>query len=183
MTGEDATAAAIDALIELDVPFILVGSFSSNQYGIPRSTKDADFVLQLGAVSILEIARKIAPDIRLDPQMTFETVTMTRRYEANVVDSTFTIGFFLLGDDPHDIERFRRRQRAAFLGRAIFVPTVEDVIITKLRWARSKDKDDVRDVLAVQGDERIDWEYVRRWTHEHGTDSLLKEIRRSIPPI
>jgi hypothetical protein len=183
MTGEEATTAAIDALNELGVPFILVGSFSSNQYGIPRSTKDADFVLQLGDVSILEIARKIAPHIRVDPQMTFETVTMTRRYEAKVVASTFTLEFFLLGDDPHDVERFRRRQRAAFLGRTIFVPTVEDVIITKLRWARSKDKDDVRDVLAVQGDEQIDWDYVRRWMHQHGTDSLLEEIRRSIPPI
>ena len=183
MTGEEATTAAVDALNELGVPFILVGSFSSNQYGIPRSTKDADFVVQLGETSILEIAGKISPGIRVDPQMSFETVTMTRKYDAQVVDSTFKIEFFLLGDDPHDAERFRRRQRTEFLGRAIFVPTAEDVIVTKLRWARSKDKDDVRDVIAVQGDERIDWAYVHGWTGQHGTTALLDEIRRSIPPI
>jgi hypothetical protein len=62
------------------------------------------------------------------------------------------------------------------------VPTAEDVIVTKLRWARSKDKDDVRDVIAVQGD-AIDWDYVHTWTERHGTRGLLDEIRRSIPPI
>jgi hypothetical protein len=57
------------------------------------------------------------------------------------------------------------------------------VIVTKLRWARPKDKDDVRNVIAVQGDERIDWGYVHGWTNLHGTTALLDEIRRSIPPI
>jgi hypothetical protein len=60
------------------------------------------------------------------------------------------------------------------------------VVITKLRWAvqgqRGKDRDDVRDVLAVQGD-RIDWAYVYAWCAQHGTRALLDEIRRSIPPI
>ncbi len=62
------------------------------------------------------------------------------------------------------------------------MPTAEDVIITKLRWARSKDRDDVRDVIAVQGD-AIDWPYVHAWADQHGTRGLLDEIRASIPPI
>jgi hypothetical protein len=68
----------------------------------------------------------------------------------------------------------------------VFIPSPEDVIITKLRWAllggRSKDREDVRDVIAVQGD-RIDWDYVHAWCDRHGTRPLLDEIRRSIPPI
>jgi hypothetical protein len=39
-----------------------------------------------------------------------------------------------LGDDPHDQERFRRRQRVEILGRTALVATAEDMIITKLRW-------------------------------------------------
>ena len=42
--------------------------------------------------------------------------------------------------------------------------------------------DDVRDVIAVQGD-RIDWDYVCRWADIHGTRQTLDEIRQSIPPI
>ena len=63
----------------------------------------------------------------------------------------------------------------------------EDVIITKLRWAqiakRGKDSDDVRNVIAVQGDEVLDWDYIHHWCAQHGTRVLLDEIRGSIPPL
>ena len=93
--------------------------------------------------------------------MSFETVTMTRRYVADVIGRPFKIEFFLLNDDPHNQEWFRRRQQVTVLDRQVWMPTPEDVIVTKLHWAllanRSKDQDDVRDVIAVQGD-RIDWD-------------------------
>ncbi len=47
---------------------------------------------------------------------------------------------------------------------------------------RSKDREDVRDVIAVQAD-NIDWQEVHRWCELHGTRALLDEIRASIPPI
>jgi hypothetical protein len=47
MTAVDFVGRVIDALNQLGIPFMLVASFSSNLYGIPRSTKDADFVIQL----------------------------------------------------------------------------------------------------------------------------------------
>jgi hypothetical protein len=44
---ESVTLRVAEALDVCGIPFLLVGAFSSNHYGIPRSTKDADFVLQL----------------------------------------------------------------------------------------------------------------------------------------
>jgi hypothetical protein len=53
MTPQEATAAVIDAIDALQIPYMLVGSLSCNYYMIPRSTQDADFVVQLapGAIS------------------------------------------------------------------------------------------------------------------------------------
>ena len=183
MSGNDATLAVIDALLALGIPYMLVGSYASNSYGIERSTLDADFVVELGDASLAELFGRLRPEIRFDPQMGFETVTMTRKHVAVVEGSEFLIELFQLGDDPHDRERFRRRREVQSSGRAMFLLSLEDVIVTKLRWARSKDKDDVRDVIAVQGETAIDWEYVHGWTDQHGTTALLDEIRRSIPPI
>jgi hypothetical protein len=94
--------------------------------------------------------------------------------------------FFPLSRDPHDRERFARRVPKTVLGRSVWLPTAEDVTITKLRWAllgqRSKDRDDARDVLAVQGD-ALDWDYIHAWCDRQGTRALLDEVRRSIPPI
>jgi hypothetical protein len=37
--------AVFDALIALNTPFIVSGSFASNFYGVARATQDIDFVL------------------------------------------------------------------------------------------------------------------------------------------
>jgi hypothetical protein len=186
MTGNQAALFVVEALEACGISYMLVGSFSSNIYGSLRANQDADFVIELGQSSINDLARRLAPSIRIDPQMSFETVTMTRRYVADVVGMSFKIVLFLLGNDPHDEERFRRRQRVSLLDRQVRLPTVEDVIVTKLQWGllggRSMDRDDIREVIAIQGD-RIDWDYVHRWCEQHGTRALLDEIRRSIPPI
>jgi hypothetical protein len=186
MSGNEAVLKMIDALEGCEISYMLVGSYSTSAYGIPRLTQDADFVIELGETSITELARRLAPAIRIDPQMSFETVTMTRRYIAEVVGTAFKIELFLLKDEPHSRERFRRRQLVRTLDRQVWLPTPEDVIITKLHWAllanRSKDRDDARDVIAVQGD-TLDWDYVHRWCEEHGTRALLDEIRALIPPI
>ncbi len=58
---------------------------------------------------------------------------------------------------------------------------------SSVRWAkiakRAKDTEDVRDVIAVQGDEVLDWDYIHHWCKAHGTRELLDSIRASIPPI
>ena len=48
-TGEDAVGLLLDALNGQLLDYMVVGSFSSNRYGVPRATKDADFVLRIMA--------------------------------------------------------------------------------------------------------------------------------------
>ena len=52
MNGNEAVLRAIEALEDCGIPYMLVGSYSTNAYGIPRSTQDADFVIELGETSI-----------------------------------------------------------------------------------------------------------------------------------
>lgn len=122
----------------------------------------------------------------MNPQMSFETATGTFRHEIDVVGTDLKIELFHLSDDEHDQQRFRRRHRHLLTDHEAWLPTVEDVIVTKLRWAdragRPKDRNDIQTVIGVQGD-AIDWDYVNSWADRHGTRALLDEIRKSIPPI
>lgn len=43
------TLRVADALTLAGNAYLITGSFASNFYGIPRSTKDADFVVQTGS--------------------------------------------------------------------------------------------------------------------------------------
>ena len=177
--GESITFCVAKALETYGIPFLLSGSFASNYYGIPRSTRDADFVLQSQHAVGPELAKQLGEDFLLEPQLSFETNTGTFRQVLRHKQKTFKVELFLLSQDAHDQARFSRRRAVQLFERRLWLPAPEDVLITKLRWARGKDKDDARDVMAVQQNE-LDWRYVEDWCRRHGTLPLMAEIRRSI---
>jgi hypothetical protein len=187
--GYEATRRVVETFTRLGISHMVVGGLSSNAYGIPRATKDADIVLAVDAKALFGAVAELGSDFSLDAQGSFEMVTGTLRYHLRVPKIAFEVELFLLSSDPHDQARYGRRRlvRSAQIGTDIMVPTAEDVIIMKLRWAkiakRAKDREDVRDVIAVQGDEALDWDYIHHWCGEHETRELLDEIRASIPPI
>jgi hypothetical protein len=183
--SEQAVLDMTDALNALDIPWMLTGSLATNVYGVPRSTADADFVVELGQTALSALMNRLGDAYRLDSQLSFETITATSRFIVTLPSSVFRIELFLLSDDPHDQSRFSRRVRQDQGGRQVFLPTAEDVIITKLRWSqrgrRPKDLEDVRSVIEVQ-QARLDWPYVESWCDRHGTRDLLESIRQSLPP-
>jgi hypothetical protein len=179
VSSTDLVFQVIDALEAASIPYMLVGSYSSNFFGRSRSTKDADFVLQTTDQQMVAFSSKLGPNFKLDSQMTFESITMTSRYVISCKPSSFTIELFMLSDDAHDQLRFSRRKSVDFEGRQVFLPTAEDVVIQKIRWAkmgrRSKDVDDVKYVLAVSGP-ILDLAYIRHWTDVHGTRAIFEKL-------
>ena len=107
--GNEAAARVIEALDELGIEYLLAGSFSSNYYGIPRSTRDADFVVVL-STGITALAQKLGKEFELDPQASFKSVTGTFRDIFQVPSIPFKIELFHLSKDPHDCMRFERRR-------------------------------------------------------------------------
>jgi len=184
LNAVDAVFRVVSALNKLQIPYMVVGSFSSNVYGKPRSTKDAEFVMELGHQSIGKLASEIGGGFILDPQMSFESITSTMRYRLTHRDTAFMIELFMLSSDPHDTARFSRKLSGPIgEGFIAYVPTAEDVIITKLRWSkhgrRQKDVQDVEDVLKVQAGS-LDLPYIRQWTDQHGTRELFERLLTTV---
>jgi hypothetical protein len=180
MNTDDVVGSVIDSLNQHGVPYMIVGSLATNFYCVPRSTQDADIVVQS---RLVEVARQVSqgvPGMRFDPQMGFESVTATKKLVLSTQQHDFKIELFELSGDEHDQLRFSRRVAVEVLGRRSSIATVEDMIVTKLRWSqhagREKDIADARNLIAVQQD-RIDWAYVDDWCVRHGTDQLLHRLR------
>lgn len=178
MNSLEAVGRVIEALEELEFRYMLVGALSSNAYGIPRSTKDADIVVELEPGNLKKLMERLGGDFRLDPQMLFETLTHSIRNVITYTPTKFDIELFRLTNDAHDAARFQRRSRRTIgeLNRGAWIPTAEDVIIQKLRWQRPRDVDDARNVLAVRFHE-LDWDYLIHWTETHSTRDLLIRLR------
>ena len=59
MSSTDLVLRLIAILESAGVDYMLVGSYSSNYYGRPRSTQDADFVVVITAEQLAGIAREL----------------------------------------------------------------------------------------------------------------------------
>jgi len=179
----EITTKVVTALNKAGIVHMLVGAFSRNAYAHPRSTQDADLVVALGSGDLKKLVDMLAPEFVLESQATFESNTGTLRDTFVTQDSGFKIELFHLSSDEHDQERFKRRRQTIFNSQPTCIPTPEDVIITKLRWARNKDLEDIKDVLVFVEPANFDWNYLHHWTGIHGTKAKLEEIRSSIPKI
>lgn len=179
MTSIEGFLQVVDAFTKLDLPYVTVGSFAANVYMDPRSTKDADFVLQLEKLNLNTLLEALGQGWTLDPQISMESVTLTTRYKLNREDSAFSVELFGLSSDPHDQSRFNRRASKSAAGRSVWVLTAEDVLVTKLRWLasakRTKDQADIENVLKGQAG-RLDYPYIRAWCDQHGTRELFEQL-------
>ncbi|HSP41577.1 MAG TPA: hypothetical protein VLO11_01790 [Luteolibacter sp.] len=180
-TGEDAVGVLLDTLNGLSLDYMVVGSFSSNRYGVPRATKDADLVLRIMTAQRERLFAELPKSFRIDPQVSFEMVTGTWRQIIQIPAIPFTIELFELSGDAHDQSRFERRRKLTLLGREAWLPTAEDVIIQKIRWSkgarRGKDFDDAVAVMGVQGERSLDWPYIEHWCALHDTLDVLAEAK------
>lgn len=181
MNGQEALSLLIGILDRENLSYMVVGSFSSNYHGIPRSTKDADIVLEFDSAAWSGLEKSLPEGLTLDAQGSFEMVTATRKELIRIAGSAFEIELFHLSSDPFDQARFGRREKVPLSpGTTAWVATAEDVVIQKLRWAkggfRSKDFEDVVNVLIRKG-KGLDFAHIEHWCGVHGTDGLLEKAR------
>lgn len=166
---------------------MVVGAVAAGAYGIPRSTRDVDFLVSIELPGALDsLMARLDASVQFDPQVAFDTITWGRRHVGHSRGiPPFKVELFETFNDPFVDSEFGRRQEVfvPMLKRSTWLPTPEDVIVQKLRWGRAKDLEDARDVLAVQGQDSLDMAYVERWCETHGTANRLREALAGIPPL
>jgi len=184
VTLEQVAWRVLRALDDAGVAHMLVGGLTSNYYGIPRATQDVDIVVQLaGSEPLTRVAESLGDGFSIDAQVSFETITGNARYVIRLPATPFVVELFVLGDDAFQRERFGRRVAIAIpqIGRHVYLPTPEDVVVQKVRWGRPKALEDAKDVVAVQG-ETLDMDYIETWCTRHDTRQRLRAVLDQIPP-
>jgi hypothetical protein len=73
MNLEDAITQVIETLNEIEVGYMLVGSFPSMYYSFPRSTADADFVVGTQGQDVNRLSMLLGERFKFEPQLSLET--------------------------------------------------------------------------------------------------------------
>jgi hypothetical protein len=187
MRLEELAVRVLEAAEVENVEFMAVGAIAAGAYGVPRSTRDVDLLVSVKIPgNVAALMRRLSSFVDFDPQVTFDTLIWGRRHVGTSKTSPpFKVELFETFDDPFVISEFDRRRKVfvPILRRETWLPAPEDVVVQKLRWGRSKDLDDARDVLAVQGPETLDMAYIEHWCALHGTLPRLEDALAGIPPL
>lgn len=184
MIQTDLFRYAINELEQLQLPYMVVGSFASFAFGEPRFTQDIDIVLQLNESDIRRFCDRFPPpEFYLSEAAVRDAVRS--RFQFNVLHPTSgnKIDFILPRDDDWGREQLARRRRMKLLpDREGFTASPEDVILGKM-WYYSeggseKHLRDIAGILRVSG-EQVDRSYVESWAVKLGYADIWKKILES----
>ena len=181
-----AVAEFAAACERLRIPYVIGGSIASMAYGEPRLTLDVDVAIALNPLQVDAFAIALSRDFYVDPQSIADAVRTTSSFNANHKTSWMRVDVYVRANQGHFAEELRRARPKAVLedpdATAMFC-SAEDIVLQKLRWYRSggevseRQWRDVAGVLKRQG-QRIDVEYVLRWSTELGVRDLAERALR-----
>lgn len=179
MTEKELLADCLRRLNRAGVPYMLTGSMASNYWGIPRTTHDLDFVVQLPENAISALAAAFTDDFYLDPEMIRSAFRPPHQFNAIDTRSALKVDFWLLQPNLFEKTMFDRRIRADLFGETAWICTAEDVILHKLHWHKMTPSErqigDAAGVVAVQTG-ALDKDYLRQWARELRVADLLEDL-------
>ena len=169
-------ASRLDAV---RIPYMVSGSTAINVYAEPRMTRDIDIVVALQTGDIDTMATLFADDFYCDRDMIQQAVARQGMFNVIHTATVIKVDFIVRKDTPYRRVEFERRRPITVDGQTIWVVSPEDLVLSKLAWAKPSHSEvqlrDVRNLIACAAD--LDWPYVERWAKDLTVSELLAQVR------
>jgi hypothetical protein len=177
MTTElDVLAQVSAGLTAQGLPFMLTGSFAMARYTTPRMTRDIDIVVALPPESVDRLVQEFSVDFYVDTDAARVAVQSERLFNMMHLSSGIKVDLVIRKSSEYRRLEFERRQRALVGTVETWIVSREDLILSKLVWARDAQSElqyrDVRQLL--DGD--VDLEYLQRWAIALNVHVVLSEL-------
>jgi hypothetical protein len=159
--------------------YMVSGSVAMNFYAQPRMTRDVDIVVALQAQDAARFSSLFEADFYCDAEDVREAIAHRSLFNLVHLDKSVKIDVIVRKDSPYRREEFARRRRMSVENFALWVVSREDLVLSKLDWAKESHSElqlrDVRNLLSSVSD--LDMDYVDRWARNLGISELLAEAR------
>src|SRR5207245_4530676 len=157
------------------IAYMLTGSMAMNYYAQPRMTRDIDVVIAISPDDVGRVVALFRPDYYVSEQNIRESLAHESIFNLIHQESVIKVDCIIRKSSEYRRAEFERRQRILILDFTTFIVSKEDLIISKLFWAKDSRSEvqlsDVKNLLATG----YDAAYLRHWTRELGLDNLLQE--------
>ena len=173
----DVLRDAVARLERAGIPYMLTGSVALSYYAEPRMTRAIDVVVELPGRDAKWVAAQFSPEYYVAEDDVQAAIATGGMFNILHLDKVVKVDFIVRKDEPYRVHEFARRQRVSLPGFEVWIVSREDLILSKLAWAKDSGSElqmrDVRSLLAGGAD----WTYLEQWAPELSVTELLKQIR------
>ena len=159
------------------IAFMLTGSVAMNYYAQPRMTRDIDLVIALETDEVDSFAHLFEDSYYLDRQAVRNAIARRTLFNLIHNESVIKVDFIVLKSDAYRQEEFSRRQSISIGDFQTWIVSREDLILSKLWWARNSRSEmqlrDVRNLLTPDCDQG----YLQSQALTLGMSELLAEVQ------
>lgn len=181
--GEGKVTSELDVLRRVSellaangVQFMLTGSFALAYYATPRMTRDLDLVVALEAGDGDRLAAALSAEFYIDPDEVRRAIISQRLFNLMHYGTGIKVDCIVRKTSAYRLTEFARRQKISLAGVDTWIVSREDLILSKLVWAREASSElqlrDARQLL----DDSVDMDYLQHWAPGLGVSDALSRL-------
>ena len=158
--------------------YMLTGSMAMNYYAQPRMTRDIDIVVALRPSDAARVVQLFSPDYYVSREAVDRSIAQLSLFNLIHNESVIKVDCIVRKQSEYRLTEFNRRQRIKIEDFETWIVSKEDLILSKLFWAKDSHSElQMRDVknLVSTGCDRA---YIQRWTQELGVANLWQEVEQ-----
>jgi hypothetical protein len=145
-------------------------------YATPRMTRDLDIVVQLGPGQVGALVDAFSADFYIDEDAALDAVVSERLFNLMHLASAIKVDLIIRKSSDYRLLEFERRKYVQFGAIHTWIVSREDLVLSKLVWARDSGSDlqrrDIRQLLTGP----VELDYLEHWAATLGVKALLEEL-------
>jgi hypothetical protein len=182
VTGLEVFRRANGVVEASGIPSMLTGSLASAYWAVPRATQAIDLVIAPTRHQLVALERAFAaPAYCLDPVNALQAFESESLVNAIVLASGWKIDLIMQKSREFSRTEFDRRWRVPWEGLELYVASPEDVLLSKLEWAKlgesARQLEDAASLLRRRSDD-LDRAYLERWVEGLQVAEQWEAVRR-----
>lgn len=156
--------------------YMLTGSMAMNYYAQPRMTRDIDVVVALRPEDAARVVNLFHPDYYVSREAVDSSIAHQSLFNLIHNESVIKVDCIIRKQTAYRLNEFNRRQRITVRDFVTWIVSKEDLILSKLFWAKDSHSEaqlrDVKNLLSTG----FDRDYIEQWTAELGLGKLWQEM-------
>ncbi|SRR5579884_621626 len=174
---QDVLKIVVKKLESIGIQYMVTGSVAANFYSTPRMTRDTDIVIEIEEQDAERLFSLFSDDFYVDLEMIKDAIRRKGIFNIIHRDGIVKIDFIIRKESEYRKLEFERRRNIPFEGLSINVVSPEDLILSKLDWARDSLSEmqirDVKNLIKTVPD--LDRQYIERWVKKLGLNEIYRK--------